>query len=370
MTAVIVSGMVAAEPGHGGASWAILQYLLGLRQLGHDVHLVEPVEADDAGFERSSRWCSQLMRDVGLADRWCLVRPGRQETAGMTREALRRVARDADVLLNVSGMLTDPDVLGSVPIRAYLDLDPGFVQLWHADGIDMRFDAHTHFVTVADTVGGPIIPACGRDWLATLPPVVLDQWPALCEDDDGALTTVASWRGYGSIHFQGRHLGQKAHSLRPLFDLPSRTERPFRLALGIHPDEKDDVAALHENGWQLIDPAGVAATPDDYRQFIQRSWAEFGLAKSGYVVTDSGWFSDRSACYLASGRPVIAQDTGFGRRLPVGEGLFSFAVAEDVLLAADALAAGYERHRKAAREVAEAHLDSRVVLPSLLDRLG
>lgn len=370
MTTVIVSGMVAATPGHGGASWAVLQYVLGLRQLGHDAYLVEPVDADDGAFARSARWCAAIMDRFGLADRWCLVRPGRSDTAGLDREALRRVAADADVVLNVSGMLADDDVLAAVPVRAYLDLDPGFIQLWHAvDGIDMRFEAHTHFVTVADAVGGPTIPDCGRHWLPTLPPVVLDHWPVVDGPDNGALTTVANWRGYGSIQLDGRHLGQKAHSLRPLFGLPGRTGRTFLLALGIHPDERDDVAALHQNGWELVDPTAVAATPDDYRRFVQGSWAEFGLAKSGYVATDSGWFSDRSACYLASGRPVIAQDTGFGRRLPVGEGLFSFADEGDVVVAIEEVAAGYERHRKIARELAEEHLDSRRVLRSLMDRL-
>ena len=370
MTTVIVSGMVAATPGHGGASWAVLQYVLGLRQLGHDPYLVEPVDADDAAFARSARWCAGLMDELDLTDRWCLVRPGRHETAGLDRAALRRVATDADVLLNVSGMLTDDDVLAAVPTRVYLDLDPGFVQLWHhADGIDMRFDAHSHFVTVADAIG-TTIPDCGRSWVATLPPVVLDHWPYAVQDDVGALTTVANWRGYGSIHHDGMHLGQKAHSLRPLFDLPTRTDARLLLALGIHPDERDDLDALHRNGWELADPMEVAGTIDDYRRFVQTSWAELGIAKSGYVVTGSGWFSDRSACYLASGRPVVAQDTGFGRRLPVGEGLFSFADADGAVSAIDEIRADYDRHRRAARAIAVEHLDSRRVLPALLDAVA
>jgi hypothetical protein len=269
-------------------------------------------------------------------------------------------------------MLLDPDVLDAVSVRAYLDLDPAFNQLWHAvEGVDMRFDAYTHFVTIADTIGRPEcpIPDCDREWLPTLPPVVLEEWPLAQRLERRALTTVGHWRSYGSIHHGGLHYGQKVHSLRTVIDLPTRTRARFEPALAIHPDEVDDLSGLEENGWTLLDPAVIAQTPDDYRHFVQGSWAEFGLAKLGYVVSDSGWFSDRSACYLASGRPVIAQDTGFGRRLPIGEGLLAFSTADDVVAAVAELEADYERHRRAAREVATEHLDSDRVLGRLLERL-
>ena len=364
MTTAIVSGMVAAVPGHGGASWAILQYLLGLRRLGFDPVLVEPIDELDGRVDT----CAQLLRDHGLGDRWCLVAPD-GTTAGMQRRRLRDVADDAALLLNVSGMLTDRDVLDRVPVRVYLDLDPAFVQLWHhADGIDMRFDGHTHFVTVADAVGRTI-PDCGRTWLPTLPPVVLEHWPVGDAVQHRALTTVANWRGYGSVIHGGVHYGQKVHAVRELLALPRRLPVPVRLALGIHPDEVDDLRALAVNGWGLLEPSTVAGTPDAYRAFVRGSWAELGIAKQGYVVSDSGWFSDRSACYLAAGRPVVAHDTGFGRRLPTGAGLFAFSTVDEAVAAVEEVAGDYERHRRAAREIAEAHLDSDLVLRSLLDRV-
>jgi glycosyltransferase involved in cell wall biosynthesis len=181
---------------------------------------------------------------------------------------------------------------------------------------------------------------------------------------------VGHWRSYGAIHHDGIQYGQKVHSLRPLIDLPRRVDVRFELALAIHPDETRDIEALRENGWIRLDPEALAETPEAYRAFVQGSWAEFGLAKSGYVVADSGWFSDRSACYLASGRPVIAQDTGFGRRLPVGEGLFAFASADDVVAAVAEFEADYKRHGAAAREIAIEYLDSDRVLSSLLERLA
>ena len=370
--AVIVSGMIAATPRQGGAAWAVLQYLLGLRRLGCEVWFVEPVDGTNGLRGDAVRYCDDVMQRFGLDGRWALVHATGGDPVGMSRDRLRTAARDADVLLNVSGMLADPDVLQHVPVRAYLDLDPVFAQLWHAsEGVDMRFDAHTHFVTVADAVGRPggPIPSCGREWLPTLPPVVLAEWPVAGSVERRAVTTVGHWRSYGSIHHDGVHYGQKVHSLRPLIDLPRRTDTPFEIALGIHPNEVNDVAALRENRWMTLDPESVAATPDDYRRFVQGSWAEFGLAKLGYVVSDSGWFSDRSACYLASGRPVIAQDTGFDRRLPAGAGLLPYSTAEDVIAAIEELNRDYERHRAAAREVAADHLDSDRVLGSLLERL-
>ena len=370
--AVIVSGMIAATPRQGGATWAVLQYLLGLRRLGCDVHFMEPVKDPTEVHADTLRYVQDVTAQFGLGDRWALVPAEAGDPIGMSRAELRKAARRADLLLSASGMLLDPDVLDAVPVRAYLDLDPAFNQLWHAvEGVDMRFDAHTDFVTVGDAIGeaGCPIPTCGREWFPTLPPVVLDEWPVAGRVERPALTTVGHWRSYGSIHHDGVHYGQKVHSLRAMIDLPTRTRARFEPALAIHPHEVEDVAGLAENGWTVLDPAKVAATPDDYRGFVQGSWAELGLAKLGYVVSDSGWFSDRSACYLASGRPVIAQDTGFGRRLPVGSGLLAFSSADEAVAAVDELERDYDNHREAARQIAVEHLDSNRVLTRLLKRL-
>jgi hypothetical protein len=367
---VIVSGTIAGTPWQGGVTWAVLQYLLGFRALGCSVHFIEPVDELEDG---AVRYCREVARRFDLDGRWALVPRRGGDPVGMSRAEIRAAARDADVLLDVSGMLRDSDVLERVPVRAYLDLDPGFVQLWHqVEGVDMHLDAHTHFVSVADGIGTPScpIPTCGRDWLPTLPPVVLDRWPVATRLDHRAATTVGHWRSYGTIRHGGVQYGQKAHSLRPLIDLPRRTPMPFVLALAIHSEETRDLDLLRANGWTLVDPATMASTPHDYHRFVQGSWAEFGLAKSGYVVSGSGWFSDRSACYLASGRPVIAQDTGFGRRLPSGAGLLAFSTADDVIAALEELERDYERHRVAARALAVEYLDSDRVLGTLLERLS
>lgn len=372
---VIVSGMVAAVPDRGGATWAVLQYVLGLRQLGQDVHLVEdiaPTALTPAGssLERSdnARYFAAVAHAFGLERQATLLLSGTHETIGLPYSELSRLCARAGVLVNLSGALTDPELMRRPPVRLYVDLDPVFTHLWASDGVEMRFGGHTHFATVGLDVGTSrcAVPSCGIDWFHTLPPVVLSQWRPVTEAPRRDWTTVAHWRGYGSVERGGISYGQKAHSFRPLFSLPPRTGDRFEVALDIHPAEQADIAALRTNGWQLVDPADVAGDPLRYRRFVQESAAEVGIAKSGYVVSHSGWFSDRSACYLASGRPVLAQDTGFSNHLPTGMGLLAFRDLDDAADAVAAVRTDYAAHARAARHVAEEYLDSDRVLSSLL----
>jgi hypothetical protein len=377
---ILLSGMIAADPFQGGATWAVLQYVLGLERLGHNVVLVEPIEpkslrpagaaladSDNAAYFRS------VSESFGLAERSGLLLADTGQTVGLPYDRMREAARRSDLLINISGMLRDEELLSPISRRAFLDLDPGFNQLWHASqGIDMRLDSHTHFVTVGLSIGQSdcAVPTCGRHWITTPQPVVLSHWPVADQIIHDALTTVGNWRGYGSFVHNGVLYGQKAHSLRPLITLPQRTSERFLLALSIHPDERKDLDALSANGWHLVDPARVAGTTGDYRRFIQGSKAELGIAKSGYASARCGWFSDRSVAYMASGRPVIAQETGFSRHLPTGEGLFRFETAEDVLASLEEINRDYARHSQAARGIATAFFDSDIVLSRLLGVLG
>ena len=367
---ILVSGMMAGDPRQGGATWAVLQYLLGFRRLGHEVFFVEPVKTMSAD---SVAYFQEVARGFGLVRNAALLRAGTHETVGLDYGELRDAARRCDVLFNVSGMLADPALIEPVARRVYLDLDPAFIQIWHAEyGIDMRFDAHTHFATVGLALGSAScpVPTCGREWLTTLQPVVLDEWPRANGIETDAFTTVGNWRGYGSVEFRGEHYGQRAHSMRGFFELPRRTTERLAPALAIHPAEEKDLAALAANGWTLLDPAEVAATPARYRAFVSGSKGEFGIAKSGYVASRCGWFSDRSVCYLASGRPVLAQDTGFADFLPTGEGLFAFDSVDTAVTGIDAINRDYTRHSRAARALAETHFDSDKVLARLLRNVG
>ena len=372
--------MIAGVPNQGGATWAVLQYLLGFKRLGHEVCFVEPLTKDSLrpvgtilAESENARYFHAVMDEFGLSECSALLLEGTQETTGLSYDCLRKIAARADLLVNVSGMLKDECLTARIPARVYLDLDPAFNQLWHAaEGIDVGFDGHTHFVTVGERMGKPdcTVPTCGLSWITTLQPIVLSDWPIANGVRHDALTTIGNWRGYGSIEYEGVFYGQKAHSLRQFIDLPKLTDEKFSLALAIHREEQNDLAALQTNGWELLDPVQVASTPSRYRQFIQTSKAEFGIAKSGYVASRCGWFSDRSICYLASGRPVMAQETGFSRYLPTGEGLFSFETKEDVLAGIDEVNRDYARHLRAARAIAEEYFDSDKVLSRLLQAVG
>jgi hypothetical protein len=363
MMTILLSGMLTGVPRQGGASWAALQFVLGLQRLGHRVVFVEPV--NDLG--RSAPYLRELVEAFALSA--ALVDPHSGKTVGLSRAQLLDAAERADLLLNLAGILTDEEILQRIPVRAFVDLDPAFTQLWHeTDGLDLGFDRHNRFVTVGLALGSDScpIPTCGRAWITTPQPIVLEHWPVADTVAHDALTTVGHWRSYGSVEYRGIRYGQKAHSLRPLIDAPARTGARFALALGIHPDETSDLDALSRHGWELVDPDQAAGTPHRYRDFVQRSWAEFGLAKEGYVASSCGWFSDRSVCYLAAGRPVLAQETGFSRYVPTGDGLIAFRTADDLAAGVESLRCRYEHHRHAARAIAADLFDSDRVLPRLL----
>ncbi len=376
---ILFSGMLAGVPYQGGAAWAVLQYLLGLRRLGHTVYFVEPLDVaavQSAGANMAdsinAAYFHNIVRQFGFESSAALLLKNTHETVGLSYMDLQTFAASADLLINISGMLTDEELLSRIPRRVYLDLDPGFIQLWHLQGIDMHLEAHTDFVTIARAMGQPDcrIPACGKTWITTFQPIVLEHWPVAERIRYDALTTIANWRGYGSVEQDGVLYGQKAHSLRRFMRLPLQTACKFMLALAIHPGEVQDLQALHANGWELLDPREVAGTPQQYREFIQASKAEFGIAKSGYETARAGWFSDRSICYLASGRPVLAQETGYSRFLPTGEGLLPFTGCDDALKAIEDLESNYDRHARAARALAEEFFDSDRVLSSLLEKVG
>jgi hypothetical protein len=377
---ILVSGMIARDPFQGGATWAMLQYVVGLIRLGHDVTFVESIPRSTivpsgATLERSKNamYLRSITRDFDLEGKAALVVDETRESIGLPYPTVERLAKQADLILNISGVLRDRELLHSTARRVYVDLDPSFTQLWHsAQGIDMGFEDHTDFFTVGLAVGTAqsSVPTCGVDWQPILPPVVLDLWPTAADIVHDAFTTVANWRSYGSIDHGDIFYGQKAHSLRNLFALPQKTSETFLLALAIHEGEHDDLRALSGHGWQLIDPRRVCASPHAYRAFLQGSKAELGIAKSGYVVSRCGWFSDRSACYLASGRPVLAQDTGYGSFLPTGEGLLSFSTVPEAVAAVDKINRRYEAHARMARALAEEHFDAVKVLTGVLQALS
>lgn len=374
-TTVAVSGALAQRPHRGGHAWVFLTWLLGLRRLGCSVVFVDRLEAEWVGgpVERSpeAHWLAHVMGEFDLAGDWALLHDGGRRTLGLSRGALADRLDDAALLVNVMGYLEDRDLLARPARRVYLDIDPGWSQMWHELGLHDGLDGHDAYVTVGSNVGREdcLVPTCGREWITTVPPVLLDAWRAEVPPSGAdAFTTVATWRGPNApLEYAGERYGLRAHAFRPLADLPRTTEAPFRLALDIDPADTADRALLEDNAWQLEDPLAVADDPDAYRDFVQGSGAELMVAKDLYARTRSGWLSDRSVAYLASGRPVLAQDTGFAPA-PDG-GLLTFSTPAQARAGVAEIRRDPAGHGAAASALARERFDSDRVLGDLLERL-
>jgi hypothetical protein len=361
----LVSGAFALKLNNGGNAWSRLSWIEGLRRLGLDVVFVEQIaQATDA----QTAWFESVLSSVGI-DGW-IVPPH-----GPVPEELREAAVAADLLFNIGGHLTVPELFQGPRRRVYLDDDPGYTQYWHASGGNSaRLDGHDLFFTFGANIGrdGCPIPTGDIDWRQTRPPIVLDDWPVAAGGDSDRFTTVATWRGpYGRLEADGRTFGVKLDEFRRFADLPRRCGQHFELALDIHPAETPDLELLAVNGWTLVDPQAVAATPASFRAYVQGSGGEFSAAQGIYVETGSGWFSDRTVRYLASGKPVLVQETGFSRTIPSGEGIVAFSTLEEAAAGAESIARDYGPHASAARALAEEYFDSdRVVGAVLADALA
>jgi hypothetical protein len=379
---ILISGRIAASPmGYGGNSWAFLQYILGFRRLGFDVYYVEhlsPTECFDDAWRPASfldcantRYFRALIERFELTDRAGLLEWEGSNYVGLSHAEIAKIAPNIDLLINLSGGLHVKSLLAAPRRRMYVDLDPGYTQIWQEEyGLDMNLRGHEVHVTVGLNLGKPDcpFPTCGIDWQTTLPPVVAAEWTT-DQSPGPAYSTVADWRGFGSVEWHGIHYGQKADEFLRLIELPRRVSAPFELCLFIHPDEPGRFA-LEEHGWQLSSPSDQVANPDSYRDYIFRSRGELTAVKQGYAAGRTGWFSDRSGCYLTAGRPVIVQDTGIGRYLPTGSGLLTFDSLETAVVAVEQVESEYPRHATAAAAFAREFLDSDIVLARLLRLAG
>jgi hypothetical protein len=380
---IIIAGSLAQRPRIGGHTWVLLQYVLGFRRLGWDVLFLDRLEPEmclDASgrpcpLDRSMnlRYFQEVMERFGLGDAFALFYDRGERIVGLPRSQVLERVKNAAFLLNVNGFLTDEEILGRVPRRVFLDIDPGFGHMWQELGLHSLFRGHDDYVTIGENIGRPdcAIPTCGLKWVTTPQPVVLDYWPPASGAGGDSFTSIVTWRGaFGPIEYQGKTYGLRVHEFRKFAPLPRLSGRPFQLALDIHPTEVKDRALLTDNGWSLVDPNVVAGDPWVYQDYIRGSKAEFVVAKNMYVQTASGWLSDRSLCYLASGKPVLAQDTGFTRLYPTGAGLLAFTTLDEALAGVEAVSRDYDRHARAARDLAEECFASDKVLGRLLDKLG
>jgi hypothetical protein len=380
---ITVAGSLAQKPLQGGHTWVLLQYLLGFKRLGWDVLFLDALEPEMC-FDVNGKPCSlenslnmkfldQVMTRFGLQNSYALIYNRGEKYIGQSRQqVLKRVKRSA-FILNIMGFLTDEEVLGQAQRRVFLDIDPGFGQMWEALELAQLFSGSDDHVTIGENIGQATcgIPRCGLTWITTPQPIVLEHWPAQFGTELRDMTSVISWRGaYDPIEYCGRLYGLRAHEFRKFLALPHKTSQTLQLALNIHRNDIDDLEQLKSNGWQIVDPVQVAGDPWSYRAYIQNSASELMVAKNIYVDTHSGWFSDRSICYLASGKPVLAQGTGWESRYPAGKGLLFFSNLAEAIDGIEVLRHDYDRHARAARALAETYFDSDKVLSTLLAKLG
>ncbi len=380
---IVIAGSLAQRPHYGGHTWVFLQYLLGFRRLGFDVLFLDRLEPEmcfDAGGRQCAaedsvglRYLRDVMRRFGLGELFAVATDGGSSFIGLPRSQVLDSVRRSALFLNVMGFFNDSETLAAAPLKVFLDIDPGFGQMWHDLGLSDPFRGHDRHVTIGQNIGRPdcTIPTCGFDWVATRQPIVLEHWPMVPAEASGAFTSIATWRGpFGPVEYQGKTYGLRVHEFRKFLELPRLTGQTFELAVDIDPADSKDVDRLDAAGWQRIEPRRVAGDPWAYQEYIRGSKAEFMVAKNIYVQTRGGWFSDRSICYLASGKPVLAQDTGLKQLYPVGEGLLTFSTMDQAVAGVEEIHGNYDRHARAARGTVEECFDSDKVLKGLLAKLG
>jgi hypothetical protein len=399
---IIVTGLIAQHPTLGGVTWDYLQYLIGLHRLGHDVFYFEdsgewPYNLD--GGSTGNDWVARdpseniqhlatVLARFGLEGRWAYHFPIEDRWFGLSEQKRQEVLRSADLLINVSGTLMDLRDYQHIPHRAYIDSDPVFTQLKLASGnveFSTRVHAHNVHFTFGETLSTDHVPDAGLRWQPTRSPIVLDEWSAPQRVRD-VFTTVMNWTSYKPLRYEGRVYGQKDIEFRKFLHLPELAGATARFEIAMpslhhmdweteHPAVKGDAdpksnlspaARLAQHQWRVVNPAESCGTLDSYRTYLQSSLAEWSVAKNGYVQGRSGWFSCRSSCYLAAGRPVVVQDTGFSKVIPTGQGILTFTTADEAVAAVREVTGNLASHSQAARECAAAYFDARVVLPQLI----
>ena len=399
---LVVAGTLAGNP-YAGMAWMHMQIAAGLRRLGHDVYYIEatstwpydPVrnmKVNDS--EYAVPYLARIADSFGLGDRWAYRRSySDKEWLGMSKMRAEELLRSADAVLNITGatqLRTIEDL--TVGNCVYVGTDPVHPEIAFANG-DRTYaeiiGQHDCTVTYGENIGTAAspVPPLPKLKARTRQPVLLDLWSGT-EPCRPHFTTVCNWKLTGfDIQFQGETYSWSKHlEFLKIIDLPKRTRQPIELAMGlvdsaeITPGDGDLIPALGmtrderlmlaNNGWQLVNAHAFTTDPWTYRDYVRASRAELTVAKDQYSRLRSGWFSERSACYLAAGRPVITQDTGFGEVLPTGEGLFAFSTVEEALAAIEAVNSDYARHSRGAYAIAEEYFSAEKVLPKLLSDLG
>ena len=384
---IIVTGLVGLYP-VGGVAWDYLQYVIGLARLGHDVyyyedswswpyHPLEQTNTSSATYSIKFIWEFFQKYAPELNDRWYYLHL-HKTGFGMKQQEFDEIAKTADLFLNVSGACDFPDHLSSHCIRVFLDTDPAYNQIMLSEQFSWSENverwcanvmAHDQHFTYAENIDAEdcLIPKVNLNWKTTRFPVVNNLWGTVARvtpSEDAPWTTVMTWNAFkGKVVYRGVEYKSKDCEFEKLIELPRYTKSSLKVAIG---GIKAPLNRLADYDWDVVDGPTSTLTPQQYQDFIAQSRGEFSIAKHIYVATHSGWFSCRSASYLASGRPIVVQDTGFSAVLPVGEGLLPFTTMEEAVGALHEAEGNYARHSKTASAIAEEYFDSDKVLSRLL----
>jgi hypothetical protein len=382
---VVVWGLLANSP-FGGMTWQVLHHLEGFRRLGFDVWYVEDndtpwmrpgdlILADDPA--PNAAWTARILEGIGLGDRWILRVPQTEDTLGHPRERLSRLYCEADAVFNLCGAHWLLDRHDAIETLVLLETDPVSLQVYLAEGEPLLAEQvarYAHLFTYGQNIGRPgcPVPTGPLEWIATRPPVVVDWWADGPPAANRALTTVGTWGRHDlagkDVSYNGEtYRWRKDLAFAPYVDLPRRARLPLEMTLA-RLDPADE-RRLRDHGWR-VRPAAAVTDPDAYRKYVRRSLGEFTVVKEQYSRTRSGWFSDRSACYLAAGRPVVTESTGVEDYLPAGEGLLTFTDADRAVAAIEAVASDPDAHAAAALEIAHEYFAAERVLRAVAERVG
>ncbi|HUF08255.1 MAG TPA: hypothetical protein VMO47_02965 [Rhodothermales bacterium] len=372
---IVVTGLIGSIP-IAGLTFHYLQYMLGLRKLGHEVLYLEDTgtwyydpytDSMSGESAKSVQYLATTMERHGFSEQWTLVAHDGVEH-GVAGRRFIDFLDSADLLLNVTGAGIIREKYRMIPVRAYVDTDPAFIQFRIASGNSKdlaHLDAHTALFSFGVNIGDDncSIPTSGLKWLPTVQPIDFSLWPdATVPPPNAPFTTIMKWKTYDPVVFEGRQYGLKDGEMARFVGLAQRCPVPLEIAFA-----GEMPADLVENGWLIRPAIEVSDTLDAYRDYILSSAGEWSVAKHAYVATNSGWFSERSACYMACGRPVIVQETGFSRWLRADFGVLPFRTLDEAATALEAVTTHPEPHRKAAREVAFEYFSAEMVLATLID---
>lgn len=389
---IVVGGFIGLYP-IGGATWDYIQYPLGLKKLGHDVYYIEdtmqyPVYQQEGELWNDATYCIKYLQHVmegcGLGEKWAYRDVASGQSFGMSEAQIQQVIKSADVFINISCSTFLREEYLKIPKRILIDSDPMFTQVrYHLElegnpemakcNTRHMLENHNYLFTFGENIGRTDcwIPTFGFKWLTTRQPICLDLWKDSAMNTGSSFSSIMNWSEKKKLKYNNEEWGQKDVEFNKFKGIPKQSRQgTFKVVINrsSNPGSTFNLKDLELEKWQILDPHKTVATPSDYKNFIEQSFAEFSVAKETYVKSNSGWFSCRSACYLAAGKPVITQDTGWSKFIPAGQGLHAFTDVESALKGIEQVIAYSRKESKAATEIAEEYFDSDKILTDMLER--